>query len=1114
MLFPIHRWHGGLGIALVLGLLLGLVVSSPTVFPATAANSRYFIIAPDAWSEALQPLVLLKQGQGFQVILVPLSQAGGDAQAIKDYLRARNLSLNPPDYVLLVGDEQIIPTWVSKINPNVRTDLYYTTMDGSLDYTPNFYLGRLPLTSAAEVARAVSAWQSYAAASGGEAWLRRAAFLATDYLNEYAEVESTLTDIITRYTAPRGYLGSFPLDGQPGGDRLYAKTHAARKADVQAALAEGRALLVYLGEMEFTALSGGATLSGWKAPAFDQNDVRALNASPIPLVLSLAPRSADFMLGESLGETWVRHPEHGALAFLGASGERYWSHDRLLAQAFFAALFAPNTPSLAQALDGALAAVASQYPDAARLYRESYQLFGDPAMQVRLFSLAGDFSLALEPPNPALCLNGMSLLQVQVESLNGFSAPVTLTLPDLPTGFLASFSPSSLTPPAHSTLTLSASGHLSAGAYPLWLAGAGGGMEHRLPFTLTLFTQAPTPPTLAQPMDGAAGVSLQPRLAWQPPPGEAPATYILEIATEPTFATPWLQVEDLSQAFYDVPVPLSAATTFYWRVRAVNACGQSAFSATGHFTTRPLPGECPDGVVPQVLYSTSVAANEPNWSLQGSGNTWSVTSAGYRSPPFAFGAPAPARVAVAPLISPSVSLPAAASGHLPLSLAFWLRYGLEGTPPTCYDGLVLEVSTDDGATWQPLPDSALLAAPARGTLASSFGNPLGGARGWCGTQDWTRVLVDLNDYAGQTLRLRWSLGSDDANGGEGAFLDDLMIQGCDYAPRYEASLLPVESVQIGQAGETVLHTLRLTNLSNVAATFDLYLTSGDWGALLLSPSSLTLGSGEAAEIAVQVSIPVAGNALEDRAVLRAVPQGDNNAAVEAVLITQQRRADFEIFNPLPDLAGRPGERVIFPITLRNRGNVALVLNLSAASEQGWRLILPAQVSLPVDGEQTIPLVLDVPADAWAGAHDTLTFSATAAEAPQPSRTVTLGVNVLAVYQPWVSVSDPPACLPPGMHHDLTFEISNRGNAEDTFLLQTTHNTWISTEVLPGCTLTLPAGGSNLCTLRVTVDSNTIPGIYTLGICAYSTHETEKHLCVVLSMVHVGYCRVYLPLIRR
>ena len=52
-------------------------------------------------------------------------------------------------------------------------------------------------------------------------------------------------------------------------------------------------------------------------------------------------------------------------------------------------------------------------------------------------------------------------------------------------------------------------------------------------------------------------------------------------------------------------------------------------------------------------------------------------------------------------------------------------------------------------------------------------------KGWCGDlRDWEEYLVDLNAHAGQTVQLRWRLGTDSSLGRDGWYLDDIRVQSC------------------------------------------------------------------------------------------------------------------------------------------------------------------------------------------------------------------------------------------------------------------------------------------------------------------------------------------------
>ena len=166
------------------------------------------------------------------------------------------------------------------------------------------------------------------------------------------------------------------------------------------------------------------------------------------------------------------------------------------------------------------------------------------------------------------------------------------------------------------------------------------------------------------------------------------------------------------------------------------------------------------------------------------------------------------------------------------------------------DGGILEVSTDGGVTWVQL-ESQLLTDPYNGPVATGSGNPLAGLNAWCGKpQNWLASLADLDEFAGQALSIRFRLGTDNnLIGYEGWYVDDVSVQSCVPAAVLEAGG-PLEALP----GRTVTHTLTLTN-SGPSDSFILSLSGNAWDAQIVSANPVTVTSGAAATILVQVQVP-------------------------------------------------------------------------------------------------------------------------------------------------------------------------------------------------------------------------------------------------------------------
>jgi hypothetical protein len=98
-----------------------------------------------------------------------------------------------------------------------------------------------------------------------------------------------------------------------------------------------------------------------------------------------------------------------------------------------------------------------------------------------------------------------------------------------------------------------------------------------------------------------------------------------------------------------------------------------------------------------------------------------------------------------------------------------------------FDGGVLEISTDNGATWEDL-GSRVIAGGYDGKVTEASSNPLGNRFAWTSRGKpgiFSAVVINLDDYAGKRVQFRFLAGFDGATGVRdgyaGWFIDDLRI---------------------------------------------------------------------------------------------------------------------------------------------------------------------------------------------------------------------------------------------------------------------------------------------------------------------------------------------------
>jgi choice-of-anchor B domain-containing protein len=122
------------------------------------------------------------------------------------------------------------------------------------------------------------------------------------------------------------------------------------------------------------------------------------------------------------------------------------------------------------------------------------------------------------------------------------------------------------------------------GAYPFTKNGYvyASTIEGRL-WVLSIVPTCPTAavPLARTPANGATSVDWGELIAWSHVGADS---YQLQVDDDPAFGSPEL---DLSQADTSTQVnsALSYTTTYYWRVRSINGCGESAWSVVRSFTT-------------------------------------------------------------------------------------------------------------------------------------------------------------------------------------------------------------------------------------------------------------------------------------------------------------------------------------------------------------------------------------------------------------------------------------------------------------------------------------------------------------------------------------------------
>jgi hypothetical protein len=219
-----------------------------------------------------------------------------------------------------------------------------------------------------------------------------------------------------------------------------------------------------------------------------------------------------------------------------------------------------------------------------------------------------------------------------------------------------------------------------------------------------------------------------------------------------------------------------------------------------------------------------------------------------------------------------------------------------------FDGGNLKISVN-GGPWQLVPPSentfngynALLMTAAQGNT-----NPLAGQPAWTGTNagtvnggSWGRTHVNVGNFAGpgDSIRLRWDLGSDGCTGAAGWYLDDVTVFSC--TPNVPSVTVADIAFPEGNAGtKEPFFTVRLSGptITRVAVNFQIVDGTAHHGndfevagaGTLVIPAGLTSG---------RISVVIKGDI---------VPEGNEVFSLRLTGATNATIADGEALATIND----------------------------------------------------------------------------------------------------------------------------------------------------------------------------------------------------------------------
>ena len=394
------------------------------------------------------------------------------------------------------------------------------------------------------------------------------------------------------------------------------------------------------------------------------------------------------------------------------------------------------------------------------------------------------FTLNVTPALIQACANplpySVAPVTINVGSVSDYDAPVALEFVGLPVGVSTSIATTPVSPlPATTTASITLDAGFVAGESILTLQGSAEGVVKNTDISLRVATEVPGQVTQSTPLDGAINQPLLPVLSWAN--SSQAAVNLVEVATDAAFTSLVFSGSVENATSIAVTTPLQSNTTYYWRVSPSNICGNGLSSLVRSFKTAPAPGDCDASTEVRTIMSEDFDRTLSGFTVSGTGSSnWALSTA--RPSPLSGGSAFKAinlgSVSDQRLTSQAINLP---GDELPITLRFQNYRELEANGATgCYDAGLLEISVAGGEFVQ-ISGASLINDPYRGVVSGSYSNPLAGKQAWCDSspaRPYADTLVDLSAWAGQSVQLRWRLGSDSSVGKEGWYVDDVRVQTC------------------------------------------------------------------------------------------------------------------------------------------------------------------------------------------------------------------------------------------------------------------------------------------------------------------------------------------------
>ena len=186
-----------------------------------------------------------------------------------------------------------------------------------------------------------------------------------------------------------------------------------------------------------------------------------------------------------------------------------------------------------------------------------------------------EFVITIEEPSVAVCSPNDVIYNFTYNTFQGFTGTTSFSTLGLPSGLNATFSSNTASTDGEDIeLVISNIGSINEGTYDFQIIGTSGAIVKNADANFSVFSTLSEIPNLTTPSDSGGGVGLSPTFSWDVISNAS--SYDIEIASDSEFSSIVASENSTTNSY--TGATLNQSTTYYWRVKAKNTCGDGDFS--------------------------------------------------------------------------------------------------------------------------------------------------------------------------------------------------------------------------------------------------------------------------------------------------------------------------------------------------------------------------------------------------------------------------------------------------------------------------------------------------------------------------------------------------------